>query len=284
MKILVTGASGFIGQHVVRELLKLTGVEITATTRDLNRASSLDFFHKVNFVEVDLGANEQDFFQKLGSPDRMIHLAWSGLPNYKDSFHLEKNLPDNWSFISQMIQAGLSNLTVVGTCFEYGMIEGELNESMETFPSNPYGQAKDLLRKKIEDFSQVNHFSWKWLRLFYMYGNGQAASSIISQIDNAVLKGEKIFNMSGGEQVRDYLPVTTVANYIVQCALQDEIQGIINCCSGKPTKLIDFVSNYLKEKNYTITLNRGFYPYPDYEPMSFWGNHARLQEVLNGKK
>ncbi len=87
--------------------------------------------------------------------------------------------------------------------------------------------------------------------------------------------------MSGGEQERDYLPVEKVAEYIVAVALQNDVNGIINCCSGKPIKIKELVTNYLKENNADIKLNRGYYPYPDYEPMSFWGDDTKLKQILN---
>ena len=83
-------------------------------------------------------------------------------------------------------------------------------------------------------------FSFKWVRLFYMYGKGQNPNSLLSQLDKAIANGDKAFNMSGGEQVRDYLPVEKVAEYIVKVALQDKINGVINCCSGEPVSVKEF--------------------------------------------
>ena len=106
---------------------------------------------------------------------------------------------------------------------------------------------------------------------------GQNPNSLLSQLDRALVNGDAVFNMSGGEQVRDYLPVEKVAENIVKIALQQNVTGIINCCSGKGITVKEFVENYLKEKNKTITLNLGYYPYADYEPMSFWGDDRKLK-------
>ena len=124
-------------------------------------------------------------------------------------------------------------------------------------------------------------FSFKWVRLFYMFGAGQNANSLLSQLDKALQNGDTVFNMSGGEQVRDYLPVEKVAANIVAIALQQSVTGIINCCSGKGITVKELVQNYLKAKNKSINLNFGFYPYTDYEPMSFWGDDGRLKKILN---
>jgi dTDP-6-deoxy-L-talose 4-dehydrogenase (NAD+) len=88
--------------------------------------------------------------------------------------------------------------------------------------------------------------------------------------------------MSGGEQVRDYLPVEKVAEYIVAIATQNEIMGIINCCSGKPVTVRELVENYLAEEQKNIHLNLGYYPYPDFEPMHFWGNNKKIKSIING--
>ena len=85
--------------------------------------------------------------------------------------------------------------------------------------------------------------------------------------------------MSGGEQVRDFLPVEKVAAYITSIALQNDVTGIINCCSGKPVKIKKLVEDFVRSRNKQIHLNLGFYPYPDYEPMSFWGDNTKLKKV-----
>jgi dTDP-6-deoxy-L-talose 4-dehydrogenase (NAD+) len=85
--------------------------------------------------------------------------------------------------------------------------------------------------------------------------------------------------MSGGQQVRDYLPVEEVAVNLVAVALQNKVTGIINCCSGQPITVEALVKKYLVEKNKTIKLNLGYYPYPDYEPMEFWGENTKLKKI-----
>ena len=114
-----------------------------------------------------------------------------------------------------------------------------------------------------------------------MYGTGQNPNSLLSQLDRALANGEVGFNMSGGEQQRDYLPVETVVAYISKIALQNEVEGIINCCSGNPVTVKHFVENYLAKNNQHIQLNLGHYPYADYEPMRFWGDDKKLKSILN---
>jgi len=280
MRVLVTGSTGFIGNYVVEELLK-QGHEVIASSANYKKAEIAPWFKKVTYIPLDLSELETtvDYCKFFHEPDKMIHLAWEGLPNYKDDFHINQNLPRHLSFITNMIENGLKDLSVTGTCFEYGMQEGCLTEDMETHPANSYGLAKDTLRKKLEEL-QNDNFKLKWMRLFYMYGKGQSPNSLLSQLDRALEKVEKSFNMSGGQQERDFLAIEKVAEYIVKIALQDKITGVVNCCSGKPIKVEKFVREYLKTKHKNIELNLGYYPYLDYEPMSFWGDNGNLKKIL----
>jgi len=281
MKVLVTGATGFIGNYVVEELLRRRR-NVIASSSNEQKASKTEWYGKIIYIPFDLenfddSINYYEFFDR---PDIHIHLAWEGLPNYKSSFHEEINLPRHFAFLTNLIRNGLTDLTVTGTCFEYGMQEGNLKEDMAARPGNPYGRAKDRLRKELEKLKDQYDFSFKWVRLFYMYGKGQNANSLLSQLEKALAEGEEVFNMSGGEQVRDFLPVSVVAENIVKISLQKKVEGIINNSSGEPVTVKSFVESYLQKINKRIILNLGFYPYPDYEPMAFWGDTTKLKKVL----
>ena len=282
MKILVTGATGFIGNYVIEELLA-NNCKVIATSANEDKAGEASWFSEVTYIPFDLRdldseVNYQSFFN---NPNAVIHLAWEGLPNYKSAFHIDENLPRHLAFLNNLIANGLKDLTVTGTCLEYGMQEGCLNEDMKTMPSNSYGIAKDELRKALQKVQQKTDIHLKWVRLFYMFGKGQSANSLFSQLDKALTNDETEFNMSGGEQVRDYLPVEKAATCIVKIALQKKVTGIINCCSGTPITVKQLVQNYLNEKNKKISLNTGYYPYSDFEPMRFWGDNSKLKLITS---
>ena len=175
-----------------------------------------------------------------------------------------------------MVESGLPSMLITGTCFEYGMQSGMLSATMPTRPTNPYGYAKDALRQQLEYLQATKPFNLTWGRLFYMYGEGQPATSLYPKLKEAVLRGEKIFNMSGGEQLRDYLPVEEVARQIVQLAMTRGDMGAVNICSGKPVSVRRLVEQWVLENNWKIDLNLGYYPYPDYEPMAFWGEPPQM--------
>lgn len=276
MKIAVTGATGFIARHLLPILKE--DHEIIAVARFQESFVSFSWLDGIEKVALDVTNPAGDVFSLLGKPDKLIHLAWGGLPNYKSLNHLVEGAMQ-LLFLKNAIEGGLKDLTVIGTCFEYGMRDGKLSENDITEPTNPYGLAKDSLRKALEFLTIEKGSIFRWARLFYMYGEGQNQNSILSQLDCAIEKGDKAFNMSSGEQLRDYLPVEDVARNIALIAMQQNITGVINCCSGKPISVRKLVENRIKDKSANISLNLGFYSYTDYEPIAFWGDNSKLKRL-----
>src|SRR4051812_36635950 len=111
-KVLVTGATGLIGNYVIEELIK-HNVEIVATSSSKKKAEQQLWFHNVQYIEFDLNHFDAstNYFLYFDQPDILIHLAWEGLPNYTSSFHTEINLPRHKSLLESMIKNGLKNVT-----------------------------------------------------------------------------------------------------------------------------------------------------------------------------
>ena len=277
MKIAVTGATGFIGRHVLSELARHS-IEVVAVARTLSAVNLVAL--NVETVRLDMADPPDKAFDRLGRPDVLIHLAWGGLPNYRSLHHFEQELPMQYRFLSRLVCSGLAGLVVAGTCFEYGMQSGELSEAMDARPNNPYGFAKDTLRRQLEYLRKSQPFALTWTRLFYLYGDGQAESSLLPQLQRAVEQGHEVFNMSGGEQLRDYLSVNDVARNLVMLALNKADIDIVNICSGKPVSVRKLVEGWIEENGWKIKLNLGHYPYPDYEPLAFWGDRRKLNDYL----
>ena len=279
MNVIVTGATGFIGRHVVAQLVA-RGHAVTVVIRDTAKFRQLPWANDVSVIECDL---HRDFCALPGPGDLsdvLVHLAWPGLPNYRDYFHIERNLVADLHFLRAMIDGGIPRLIVAGTCLEYGMQFGPLYEDADTHPSTPYGFAKDALRKSLEMLQKIKPFTLQWLRLFYLYGEGQNPQSLLAQLDRAIDQGQAVFNMSAGDQLRDYLPVGEVARNFVRLVENPECCGVVNCSSGKPVSVRQLVEQRCRERNSDITLNRSFYAYPDYEPLAFWGIAAKLERQI----
>lgn len=280
MRVMVTGATGFVGRHVVNALLA-HGHTVVAIARNVKRAMEMPWFDRVEFIQCDLHEAFQSPLQVNHLPDAILHLAWPGLPNYRDFFHMGENFPADLAFLEAAVKAGVPRLLGAGTCLEYGMQYGPLTEEMETRPTTPYGFAKDALRKALQLLQRERPFTLQWMRLFYMYGEGQNKNSLLAQLDRAIDGGEAVFNMSAGDQLRDYLSIQEVAENFVLALENPQIEGVINCCSGKPVSVLDLVQRRCREKTSDIRLNRGYYPYPDYEPLAFWGVPAKLSSLIS---
>lgn len=281
MHILVTGASGFVGQHLVRALLA-RGHRVTASATRPDSFTRFDWAGQVTVMPYTIPAagDAQDLYTYFGKPDALMHLAWYGLPIYSASFHIDQNLFPHYLFVRNLIVNGLKQILVTGTCFEYGMQSGCLSEDVPARPANAYALAKDSLRRFLGTLQAEHEFMLTWARLFYLYGEGQNPRSILPLLERAVAAGDSVFNMSGGEQLRDYLPVETVATYLSQLIEKRTNTGIVNCCSGLPISVRRLVEEHLTRLGAQINLNLGHYPYPDYEPMAFWGDNQKLKTIL----
>ena len=278
MNVAVTGAGGFIGRHVVAQLEK-RGNPLTLVLRPGSGTPDNPSRHTV--VRMDIANAPPDAYDRLGNPEALIHLAWGGLPNYASPHHLEQELPAHRSFLEGLLAAGLGSLTVTGTCLEYGMQSGALREDMPTAPVTAYGKAKDDLRARLEELRRNRAFDLTWARLFYLYGEGQAPGSLLPLLEGAIARGDAVFDMSGGEQQRDYLPVEEAARYLVELALNGRHNGVVNVCSGRPISVRALAESVVGKHGSPIRLNLGRVPYPEYEPMVFWGDRSKLDRCLD---
>lgn len=277
MRIAVSGASGFIGRHVLREL-HARGLDAVALTRSSSDRHPQPGVRQ--WLELDIAQPPSNPFEAMGQPDVLIHLAWDGLPNYQSSHHVEIELPAQLAFLTKCIEGGLKRLVVTGTCYEYGLASGELAEDSPTHPCTQYGIAKDRLREALLVLSQKLEFNMTWLRLFYLFGEGQSEKSLYRSLHAAIERDDKAFDMSGGEQVRDFLPIQVASRIIVDLALHENAAGTFNVCSGDPVTVRHMVEAWIAASHAAITLNLGRIPYSPNEPMAFWGSRRKLEHTL----
>ena len=276
MKVIVTGASGFIGKSLIKELYK-QDVEVIAVVRDRNKLPELGDSIKV--IEMDLSNPTSDFFDVIEPSVSLVHLAWNGLSNYESIEHIDKELPMHYNFLKSIIGLGVKNIVVTGTCFEYGLQSGKLSEEFDTKPNNPYAYAKDALRKQLQFLQSGNDFNLTWIRPFYIYGDEQPDNTLYSQLRLSVQRGDLLFNMSGGEQSRDYLHINDVVIKISKLVCAKKNLGIVNICSGLPISVRRLVEQWIDEGMWDIQLNLGYYPYPVYEPIAFWGDTKKYNKI-----
>jgi len=278
LKILVTGATGFLGRHIVRWLIN-NGYDVIATSTSENKAKAFDWYDKVTFIPCDYFTEKHNFYEYFGKPEIIIHTAWKNLHDYMGYVQIE-NLISSMHLLSDFIHINRTKIVVVGTDKEYGRQNGCLSENSSINPNTSYGFAKDLLRRYLEFHSNQNGGDWNWIRLFFVYGDGQDSRSLLPQLEKAISNGEKEFPMSPGNQLRDYLPITTAAEYICKISLS-QINGVVNCCSGKPISIKSLVESQIKILHSDIVPKYGVYPYSACEGMDFWGDDKKLREIID---
>ena len=264
--ILVTGASGFIGRNLVNELTKQK-FKVIALIRNENKIKKIHSLQNVDKILFNL----EDRRHKLIFPKNsiLIHCAWNNVRKVNCLSHIEKSFPDNYFFLKYALEHGVSKIIILGSCQEYGNVEGSVSANTKPVPYTSYATAKDLLHKSLKVLKNNIHFDMLWLRLFYMYGDGQQSDCIIPLLDKALEKGDNIFNMSPGDQQLDFLHINQVVKKIIlkiKCK-----SGTYNICDGKPTVLKDLLEKRMKEKGKFIKLNLGYYRYRKNESKKLWG-------------
>jgi len=277
MKIAITGATGFIGRHV-RNALANTDHDVLLIVRTIEKVGEITAHESI--VTADLHQERTDWFELFGRPDAVLHLAWGGLPNYMDAYHVDVELSIQSKFLKALIESGLNKLVVTGTCYEYGMCSGALSEDQETKPNTPYGIAKDNLRKELFELQQRKNFDLTWARIFYPYGEGQSEKSLYSQLKSAIsLKQE--FLMGSGRQILDFIHVEQVARYLLLLLTLGTNVGVINLGSGKPQTVATFVREQIRIFQSNLVPRFGSIPDRDYESVSFWSDNSRLDSLVN---
>ena len=276
MKIAITGATGFIGQHV-RNVLAKTDNDVVLVVRHVERVG--DKSAREEIVAADLSKARTDWFELFGRPDVVLHLAWGGLPNYMDCYHVDVELPTQLRFLTALIKSGLKKLVVTGTCYEYGISSGALSEDQETNPNTPYGIAKDRLRKELFELRSTQHFDLTWARIFYPYGEGQSERSIYSQLIRAISNNEKEFAIGSGTQMLDFIQVTTVAKALLAFVTEIKGIGLINVGSGDPQTVIEFVERLICRFESNIVPKVGVINDREYESISFWSDNNLLDSL-----
>ena len=274
--VAVTGSEGFVGRHVVASLLAEPDIEVIRIvrpgTRTVEQGASRVF-------PIDVLGEDVDRRQLPTGVDALVHLAWSGLDDFRADVHLNQ-VAAHERFLQAWLESGVRRIVGVGTCLEYGLVEGELNESMPTDPVIAYAQGKAALSGALEGLAATFGASWSWARVFYPYGDGQQVKSLWSSLQSAIARGDATFPMSGGEQVRDYLDADEVGLILASLALSDEASGVVNVCSGQPIVLRDLVEGWIAARGAALRPQLGVFPYPDYEPMKFWGSRRKLDQAL----
>jgi dTDP-6-deoxy-L-talose 4-dehydrogenase (NAD+) len=276
MKVLITGSSGFIGKRILDILKSDESIEIISTTRHKENIKEDIYYYDIYNCDFEI-----DLFDYFEKPDVILHCAWDNVKDVNQLSHINDQVFFHIKFLENLIKNGAKKVSILGTCFEYGKINGEISENALVNPITSYAIAKDFLRRYIELLNKDYDFIFQWIRIFYVYDKtGETGNNIVNYLRKAIDSNQTSFNMTDGKKELDFIEINELCDLIIKIISQDQVNGIINCCSGKPQSISNLVDKCLSEWGAKIFLNKGYYKAREFEPDYFYGNTKLLNKIL----
>lgn len=277
MKVFVTGASGFIGAHVMQTLLA-KGHELAALVRPSGHAARLHpIKHRFEAIEGTLeDADLLAAFLKVFRPDACIHLAWYAEPGlYLQSERNLQSLDASLGLFQSLIKTGCSQIVAAGTCFEYDTEFGNLREETPVRPANLYAAAKLSCFLLGREMAKQSGVRFAWGRIFYPYGPMEDERRLVPSAIKSLLQN-KPFPASKGEQIRDYIHVLDVATAFCTL-LENQANGVFNISTGIPVSVREVLTTIERLMDRPGLLDLGKLPPRNWEPPFICGENSRLK-------
>ncbi len=262
MRVLLTGATGFIGSHVARELLQ-RGHEVHATLRPASDR------RRIRDIEGRLRIHDGDMDLVPIQPDLAVHMAWYAVPGKY------LTAPENRDCLeaSRRLLSRLKCRAVfAGTCFEFDTSLGKLREDSPTKPASLYSECKDALRRDVEARPDS-----AWVRFFYQYGPWEDERRFVPNVILSLLRGQPA-KISPGEQGRDYLHVEDVASAVCAVA-ESKLQGCVNIGSGEAPKIRELAARIGELAGRPDLVQLGAVNYYSGEPMLIQADITKLRST-----
>lgn len=259
-RVLITGATGFVGQQVLRHLAAQR-VRLTVIVRDGKQAMLKEHpFVEAVITTPDLFAEPADWWANtLQGIDTVIHVAWYAEPGqYLQSAKNLDCLQGTLSMAKGAAQAGVRRFVGIGTCFEYDLAYGMLSVETPLKPLTPYAGAKAATYLALSQWLPAQAVEFAWCRLFYLYGEGEDARRLVPYLRAKLDKGESA-ELTCGNQIRDFINVNEAGRLIAQAALTT-VQGPINICTGVPITVKQLVEEISDEYGRRDLLKFGVRP------------------------
>lgn len=236
-RVLLTGATGFVGRQIHRALVE-RGAAVRVVVRD-GRMPAVDDSRPAERVisTPDLFAESADWWMDASEGvDTIVHAAWYAEPGkYLESPLNLACLRGTLELATGAVRARVRRFVGIGSCAEYDMSVGTLTVETPLRPASPYAAAKAAAYLALAGILPALGVELAWCRLFYLYGEGEDERRLVPYLRSRLAAGEEA-ELTSGTQVRDFLDVRDAGRMIAECALSDR-QGAINVCSGVPTTI-----------------------------------------------
>ena len=237
-RVLLTGASGFVGRHAQTRLLEL-GYEVHAIGF---RASDEWADPGVHSHTCDLlGEGECAALLRSVRPTHLLHLAWCAVPGkFWTSLENLRWVSASLDMTRAFAEAGGTRAVYAGTCAEYDWSSGRCSEEETPLrPNTLYGTCKHALQSILTQAHEEMGLSIGWGRLFFMYGSHEPQGRLVSSIVTALLQGKPIA-CTQGRQVRDFMHIRDVADAMA-ALLDSAVGGAVNIASGDARPVADVI-------------------------------------------
>jgi UDP-glucose 4-epimerase len=254
MKILVTGASGFIGLPVAQNLLG-KGHEVLGLCR---KGQKDGLITGINWLHADLTdiAGYRDAV-KMFDPEIVVHLAWQGIPDYS-FINSRSNLELSLELLSMLIsQKSCRKIIVAGSCWEFNRNKGKCYETEVGIPKDDFTWAKHSLRSWLEIECKKSSICLGWMRIFYAYGPRQRAESLVPNIMNHLVNNG-IPHLKNPGNANDFVYVNDVAEAFTLAVTREFQSGIYNLGSGECTSVLEVCRTAERVMTGRETLTRQF--------------------------
>ncbi len=276
MKVLVTGANGYIGSKIVKRLCELD-IEVIAADFQNTHIDK-----RAKFMQADIFESNINWFSYFENPDICLHLAWRDGFIHNSDKHLE-DLSFHYQFLTNLINNGLKRIACMGTMHEIGYYEGMVDENTPCNPASMYGIAKNALRAALQIYCAKTECQFQWLRAFYIFGDDSFGNSVFCKIRQAASQGIEKFPFTTGKNKYDFIFIDDLVEKISFSILQDKVLGIINICSGKPVSLAEQMEWYIAHNKLLIQLDYGKYPDRPYDSPCIYGDDTKIKKIMEGK-
>jgi len=236
-KFLLTGATGFVGRQVLRNLLK-NQIAVRAIVRKNKEIFFKDQNPKIELITTnDLFKESVDWWaEQCKGIDTIIHVAWYAEPQkYLQSVKNIDCLKGSLNLAKGAIKSGIRRFVAIGTCFEYDLCAGDLSINTPLKPLTLYSKSKVRLYTLLSRLLPAKSIEFSWCRLFYLYGEGEDERKLVAYLHKKLSKNQ-IVELTSGKQIRDFLDVSEAGRMIVDLAISKQ-QGPINICSGIPVTI-----------------------------------------------